>query len=105
MLERMGLSVTDEMLHIHEAIASFSYQGQNMAEVCLVKDHLYSLIQANTTKPYFPQDVFSSFLSEMFYNILKRSSISKKSKVQLYFDNDFHRYFKPSLAKLKLAIS
>ena len=60
MLERMGLSVTDEMLHIHEAL-QFSYQGQNMAEVCLVKDHLYSLIQANTTKPYFPQDVFSRF--------------------------------------------
>ena len=104
MLERMGLSVTDEMLHLHEAIASFSYQGQNMAEVSLVRDHLYSLIQANTAKPYFPQDVFSSFLSELFYNILKRSSISKKSKVQLYFDNDFHRYFKPSFAKLKLAI-
>lgn len=105
MLERMGLSVTDEMLHLHEAIASFSYQGQNIEEVSLVKDHFYSLIQANATNLYFPHDLFSSFLSELFYNILKRSSISKKSKVQLYFDHGFHRHFKPSLAKLKLAIS
>ena len=103
--QRLGLLATDELLLLHEAIASFSYQSQQVKQVEAVKDHLWSLIEANAEKNYFPHVEFAKFLSELFYNILKRSAIAKRSKVKLYYEKGFHHHFKPALSKIKLALS